>query len=75
MRKFLCHCTDTLTGAQMILSECSFNEACMFLEQQRAKGRLGFYRGMEALSLHTSKIKFENATFLYDEERGYLLLK
>lgn len=69
MKKFTSLCRDNITGHRMILSDCSFNEACAYLEREN----LGKYKGMEACSLHVSKIRFEKATFLYDEERGYLM--
>lgn len=30
MKKFRVSCKDQITGLEMILSECSFNEACAF---------------------------------------------
>lgn len=75
MRKFTTLCKDIITGNEMILSECSFNEACWFLESENADGRFGTYKGTECASLHVHKLVFEKALFLYDEERGYLMRK
>ena len=73
MRLFTAICIDNVTNMQMILSECSFNMACSYLESVQEKYNLGEYLGTECMSLTTTKIEFENATFYYDEERGYLL--
>lgn len=37
MRKFVTSCKDDKTGYEMILSECSYNEACDWLEKEIAK--------------------------------------
>ena len=73
MRIFTSVCIDNLTKMEMLLSECSFNEACMFLETENADDRFGKYKGMEVCTLHVHKLIFEKAVFLYDEERGLLL--
>ena len=73
MRVFTTICIDKLTNMQMILSECSFNEACSHLESVQEKYNLGKYLGTECMGKNTTKIKFANDTFYYDEERGYLL--
>lgn len=73
MRKFTALCKDSVTGCTMVLCECSFNAACMFLEGLNFDNKLGEYIGTECASRYVSKIVFENATFLYDEERGYLM--
>lgn len=69
MKKFRVSCKDQITELEMILSECSFNEACAFLEEQN----LGKYLGMEAKAPDVSSIAFEKRKFLYDEARGYLM--
>lgn len=76
MRKFMVECTDTKTGLSMVLSECSYNVACDFLERELRKyhkdildcrvSREGKTKGM-------TRIRTTSRTFYYDEERGYLL--
>lgn len=73
MKIFKTTCIDKLTRMQMILSECSFNEACSYLESVQEKYNLGKYLGTECMGLTTTKLMFENDTFYYDEDRGYLL--
>ena len=73
MRRFTSVCIDNITKAEMVLSECSFNEACMFLEMESTDGKLGAYKGTEYVGCNVSKLSFEKAVFLYDEERGLLL--
>lgn len=73
MRRFTTVCIDKLTKAEMILYDCSFNAACMFLEMENISNRFGAYKGTEFVSLYVCKLIFENAVFLYDEERGLLL--
>lgn len=73
MRRFTSLCTDNITGCEMILYDCSFNQACAFLERENADNKLGKYKGCECASRVVTKIVFENATFLYDKERGLLM--
>lgn len=73
MRRFTTTCIDSITKAEMILSECSFNQACMFLEIENRDNRFGKYKGTECGSKNVTKLVFEKALFLYDEERGYLM--
>lgn len=75
MRRFTSLCIDKVTGAEMVLYDCSFNAACMFLEAENADGRFGKYKGTECASRYVTKIVFEEALFLYDEERGVLMRK
>ena len=65
-----CSCKDSVTGMEVIILECSFNEACSFLETQP----LGKFLGCKAFG-NTTKIQFEKRNFYYDEERGVLLGK
>lgn len=73
MRIFTSLCKDTITGNRMVLSDCSFNEACMYIERLNKNNELGEYKGIECGSLSVTKLVFENALFLYDEVRGYLM--
>ena len=75
MRRFTAMFIDTITGAEMIAYDCSFNAACMFLERENTDGKFGAYKGTESVSIPVSKIIFEKAVFLYDEERGCLMRK
>lgn len=73
MRKFTALCKDTVTGHRMVLADCSFNAACMYLETQNADNKFGAYKGTECGSRDVVKLVFEKALFLYDEARGYLM--
>ena len=75
MRRFTTLCIDKVTGAEMILYDCSFNAACMFLEMENSDNRFGAYKGTECGSKYVCKLVFEKALFLYDEERGVLMRK
>lgn len=70
MKIFTVSCKDSVTGMEIIAIDCTFNEACMYLEIQN----LGKYLGCEGFG-KLIKIKYEKRFFLYDEERGYLLCK
>lgn len=73
MRRFTSLCTDSITGCEMILSDCSFNQACMFLERHRENNTFGEYKGCECASRYVTKLIFEKANFLYDDERNLLM--
>lgn len=71
MREFRTSCIDNVTGMEMVLSECSYNMACDWLE------RKGFtkYNYLEVCGTETI-LEFttpKKRTFIYDEERGILL--
>lgn len=68
MKKFVTRCRDKITGMEMILSECSYNQACSYLEEQYAEKCLGCENFEDLI-----KIKFVDRNFYYDERRGYLL--
>lgn len=57
----------------MILYECSYNAACVFLEQENKNNRFGEFKNTESVSLYVTKLIFENAVYIYDEERGVLM--
>ena len=71
MREFKTMCKDSVTGLQIVLSECSYNMACDWLLN------LGFdtYVSFESEDgVATMKfMKPAKRTFVYDENRGYLL--
>ena len=81
MRVFKTQCRDDKTGYEMILSECSYNEACMWLENELSKYGSEIYRTEK----HTNGLMYiwtgifgrssciAKRMFFYDEERGYLL--
>lgn len=73
MKKFTSLCKDIITGAEMILCECNFNQACAYLEELNADNKFGEYKETECGSKTVCKLVFEKATFLYDEERAYLM--
>lgn len=73
MRRFTALCRDDITGHEMVLSECSFNQACYFLETQNADKKFGEYKGTECGSRDVTKLVFEKALFLHDEIRSYLM--
>ena len=75
MIRFSTVCIDNITKGEMILADCSFNEACMFLKRENEDNRFGKYKGTEHVTLNVCKLVFEKATFLHDEERGCLIRK
>ena len=77
MKKFTTVCIDKETNLEIIASDCSFNEACMFLETENSDERFGKFvsaKGMIGKSYNFVEMKFEKAEFLYDETRGLLLI-
>lgn len=76
MRRFTTMCIDKETNLEIVASDCSFNESCIFLETENADERFGNFvgaKGMLGVSHNRTEIKFEKAEFLYDETRGLLL--
>lgn len=86
MRKFVTSCKDDKTGYEMILSECSYNEACMWLENELSKygseiyrtekhtnGLMYIWTGIYRLDKFGKSSCIAKRMFFYDEERGYLL--
>lgn len=71
MREFTSMCKDTKTGMQMVLSECSYNMACSWLE---GKG-YSEYEKFECVGdeVWLTFSKPNERLFVYDEARGYLL--
>ena len=78
MRKFMYCCKDIETGHEMILSECTYNQAMSWLDEILAKHDMtcdcrkndttGF------IDVHIwDKCGTPCRTFYYDEKRGYLL--
>lgn len=71
MREFKTMCKDTKTGMQMVLSECSYNTACFWLESKGFTTYDKFETNGNEIYLYFSKPT--NRLFVYDEDRGYLL--
>ena len=71
MREFKTVCIDNETQNEMVLSECSYNTACYWLmskgfeEPERLENRSGKY--------YIYYVTPREITFIYDEDRGYLL--
>ena len=71
MKRFTVKCLDSITGMYMVLSECSYNQACSFLKDRATEyGKLINIKQLGRLT----RLKYEKAEFFYDEGRGYLLL-
>ena len=82
MRKFMVSCIDNKTGYQMILSECTYNMACDWLEKELAKtgyeiGGVSCNRETGFTELYSGKPTKDSLNlkrkYFYDEQRGYLL--
>lgn len=86
MRVFNTYCKDEKTGYEMMLSECSFNQAMNWLEIELLKENneiIGVSCKGDVYTIHTAPIADElseeeqrgllGRDFFYDEERGYLL--
>ncbi len=72
MREFKAICRDTETNGIMVLSECSYNFACDYLDRKGFEcdtARSISDRFIEIMGKLNGKAK----TFLYDEKRGYLI--
>lgn len=69
MKVFNISCIDNKSKMEMIVSECTFNQACSFLEGKP----LGKFLGCKSTYCGNVEIKYEKRDFFYDEERGYLL--
>lgn len=74
MRKFTTLTVDSKTRMQMILSDCSYNQACYYLKGQDT-GKLLNVRTVyiEPLTYKVTELRCEKATFIYDETRGFLM--
>lgn len=73
MRKFTATCIDNITKMEMVLSECSYNNACMFLESENRDNRFGHFKSATNRTMYITEIRFEKACFLHDDIRGVLL--
>lgn len=84
MRVFTAECKDSITGYAMVLTDCSYNMACDWLERELNKYDVDIYEckndsktGYTVLKTgQYSSILNEYVpcrTYYYDESRGYLL--
>ena len=64
---------DNRSDMRVVATECSYNFACSYLESLNADNSLGKFIGALPMSLSMTEIKYENKSFYYDEDRGYLL--
>lgn len=82
MRKFTALTKDSITGYQVILSECSYNMAMDWLERECQKYGYQIHsaQGYSEPGMENARaviVDFPDGkyfrTFYYDEDRGYLL--
>lgn len=81
MRIFKTACKDNITGYELLLSECSYNTACFWLQSELAKRNLHIedisklkHNTLDLTELVTNNFSGCFALrFIYDETRGYLL--
>lgn len=71
MREFKTTCVDMKTRMTMVLSECSYNRACDWLESKGFTHYDKFETVANMIVMQFSKPA--KRIFVYDEERGYLL--
>lgn len=78
MHEFSCSVKDILTGMEILLDMCSYNNACVYLEQKgfnwtTAKTKTD-YRTNRTIIYHEDENKnIVGRVFIYDETRGLLL--
>lgn len=66
---------DTITKAEVVLSECDYKNACSFLTSENADNRFGKFlsvKGEREKMAYLTAIKYEKAFFLHDDVRGML---
>lgn len=82
MREFKTACIDSVTKKAMVLSECTYNMACDWLERMLKKHELEICKVhydiknniTELYSGHSTKDSLNlGKKYYYDETRGYLL--
>ena len=69
MRVFTALCREA--RGYMVLSECSYNQACSWLQ-----ARLGeplYTKSDDYKGNNTTTIAYLDRTFIYDENKGYLI--
>ena len=70
MKKFTTVCIDNETNKQIILSDCSFNNACYYLQSLSSNEA---EVEVSTIDISTMEIKVGDKKFIYDEKRGLLL--
>ena len=74
MRRFQFLILDNKTQLQMVLCDCSYNQACYYLQGQDVGELLKVTTvNVSPLPYKVSELKYEKATFIYDEQRGFLM--
>ena len=80
MRIFKTKCIDSVTGYNMILSECSYNNACFWLETELNKKNMYVdivrklpHDILDLTELITNRFANADLRFIYDETRGFLM--
>ena len=85
MKRFTSVCIDNISKLEIVLSECSYNNACMFLESENRDNRFGKFlyaknkiddknkKHEKCKVSYLTTIKYEKACFLHDDIRGLLL--
>ena len=73
MRIFNVTVKDSQSDLYILAKDCSYNQACSYLEEQNKDNRFGKYVQALPASKDVTKLTFEKRVFYYDENRGYLL--
>lgn len=73
MREFKAVAFDNQTGMRMVLSETSYNKACDWLVSKGYTHYSNFEFDNNYITLTFTKP--DNKVFIYDEDRGYLLME
>ena len=64
--------TTTMSKLEPVTSNCTFSEACIFIEKNNTNNAFGhFLRAVGKNKL--TRIMYEKASFIYDEKRNLLL--
>lgn len=73
MQVFTASCKDNKYGYEMVVSECSYNFACDYIERKLeykiTKCSKDIMRGLTEIKTT------DNIIFIYDEVRGFLMRK
>ena len=72
MREIRIVCRDEITHGIMVLSECSYNFACDYLDRKGFECETTRSVGNNRTEI-IGKLDGKAKTFLYDEDRGYLI--
>ena len=69
MRRYTTVCIDNETNREIVLSDCSYNQACSYLNEFGIPDAVK----TDPRNRNITYIEINNKTFLYDEHRGLLL--